>query len=184
MSCPSDTIRERLEEHGFSLAVAGEEDVRNILQAVELMQSSGKGLLVSGRPGVGKTQLVRALKWLVPFGRYVFELGALFDPDVFSIEYQEYVGGDLYERNLVLDDIGAESPVNDFGVRKEPVGEFLMAYYARGRGRILATTNLDYGKFAERYGARVASRLKTLFVPLRLLGKDKRQWTLDTIPNP
>ena len=84
----------------------------------------------------------------------------------------------------MLDDIGAESPVNDFGVRKEPVGEFLMAYYARGRGRILATTNLDYGKFAERYGARVASRLKTLFVPLRLLGKDKRQWTLDTPTNP
>ena len=93
-------------------------------------------------------------------------------------DWMEYYAENLYETNVVLDDLGAEKPENDYGVRFERAGEFIANYHTRGKGRLIISTNLTTAEIDSRYGGRVLSRLKDLCVPLRLTGRDKRTWSL------
>ena len=74
--------------------------------------------------------------------------------------------------------IGAERTVNEYGVRIEAAGDFIVNYHAYGAKRLFITTNLSAPEIDARYGGRVLSRLKDLCVPVRFTGKDKRTWTL------
>ena len=46
-----------------------------------------------------------------------------------------------------------------------------------GGARLFVTTNLTGEELAERYTARLTSRLKELCIPLHLKGADKRKWS-------
>jgi len=82
----------------------------------------------------------------------------------------------LLYKGVVLDDLGAECPRNEYGVKRDMVGEYIAAHHLRGNGRLFITTNLTAEQIYERYGGRVADRLKELCVPLAFKGKSKRQW--------
>ena len=77
---------------------------------------------------------------------------------------------------MILDDLGAESAVTDYGIKRETAAEFVVRYHQRGGGRLFVTTNLTGEEIAERYTARLTSRIKELCVPLHLKGADKRKW--------
>ena len=176
-----DSIAIYLERHGWTRRIAGEKDFTAAIEAIKLADDSGLGLLIAGPCGVGKTLLVKLVAKAYGPHRFL-ELSDPNDVEKLSNEWQELWSEDLNAENVVLDDIGAESPVNDYGVRLEPVAVFLAQRHNRFAGfpfpRLFATTNLNSGELDNRYGGRMYSRLKDLCVPLRLTGPDKRRWKI------
>ena len=83
---------------------------------------------------------------------------------------------EMCERNVILDDLGAENIKNEYGVKRDIVGEFICRYHTKGKGRLFITTNLRGPELLDRYGGRVVDRLKQLCVPFHMKGKSKRQW--------
>ena len=160
---------------GWTREVAGERDFLAAVRAyAECALSARKGMFVCGACGCGKTALVKALT-----RRATKEVAFIpLDTDWERLDpesWPHFVAG-LMGCHVVLDDLGAEPPANDFGVRRELAGEFIARYHRFGRGRLFVTTNLDGAALVDRYTMRVARRLKDLCVPLRLTGPDKRTW--------
>ena len=175
-------IREYLEKSGWTRAIAGEADFAAAVAAIKAADERRLGLLVSGGCGVGKTALVRAVARAFGHHRFV-NLADREDVEKLSDEWQELWSENLHEENVVLDDVGAELPENEFGVRIEPVAVFVAARHSRCLRkspfpRLFMTTNLSAGELDNRYGGRMYSRLKDLCVPLKLVGNDKRTWVV------
>lgn len=178
----SDTtkIEAYLEANGWTREIAGEVDFASTVMAIKAADEGRLGLLVSGCCGVGKTALVKIVA--PAFGHHRFiDLADREEIEKLSDEWQELWSENLHDENVVLDDVGSELPANEFGVRLEPVAVFIAARHSRCIGRsnfprLFVTTNLTAGEMDARYGARTYSRLKDLCVPLKLVGKDKREW--------
>lgn len=172
-------IENYLESHGWTRKVAGDADFNAALLAIEQMAATGKGLIVSGEYGVGKTALTALASRA--FGGSVFKVRLALpgDLDLLTRSWQEYYAENPYVQNAWLDDLGAENPANDFGIRLERAGDFIVSWHElHDLGtRLVITTNLTTTELDARYGGRVLSRLKDLCVPLRLNGGDKRKWT-------
>lgn len=173
-------VERYLESHGWTRQVAGDADFDAAVLAVGKMAETGKGLVVSGEYGVGKTALAAVA--VRAFGGSVFRV-RLAVPDEnarLTRHWQEYWAEDPYAQNVWLDDLGAEPAVNEYGVRTERAADFIVAWHELNRPgtRLVVTTNLATAELDARYGGRVLSRLKDLCVPLRLVGEDKRKWCL------
>ena len=142
-----------------------------------------RGIFAFGRYGCGKTALLKAIRPLFEPVHFV----PLNDPD-----YAELMDSELWPNwnadaircSVMLDDLGAESAITDYGIKREPAAEFVVRYHrARmsspgGGARLFVTTNLTGEELAERYTARLTSRLKELCLPLHLKGADKRRWNV------
>ena len=57
----SDIVATRLERAGWLRSVAGEKDFSLAVSAITDAVNSGRGLLISGAAGVGKTALAKAM---------------------------------------------------------------------------------------------------------------------------
>ena len=170
---------EALEKHGFSKSIAGKADFNAAVKACEIMAASPNlGLIVSGKYGVGKTKLLNAIKSLMADKPAWINLGDPNDLECLTDEWMDYHCANFYKRNVILDDLGAEKPVNEYGVRSEIVADFIIRYHLQGKGRIIISTNLNTVGIDDRYGGRFLSRLKDLCVPLRFTGNDKRNWSI------
>jgi len=171
-------IEEYLETNGWTRRVAGKPDFDTAMLAIEQMAVSGRGLIVSGEYGVGKTALAKVVAQAFG-GAFKVRLSLAEELERLTIQWQEYHVECPFHRNVLLDDLGAEKPVNDYGIVSELAGDFIVRYHelADEGMRLIVTTNLTTAELDERYGGRVLSRLKDLCVPLRLNGKDKRHWT-------
>ena len=182
---------EALERGGFRRDIAGDVDFDAAVKACELAFSGAmtpsrpteneprkKGVIVSGEYGVGKSCLVRAIAAAFRFRPRIVDLADSREIGKLDEAWMDYNSENLYATNVVLDDLGAEKPQNDYGIRFERAGEFIANYHARGKGRLIISTNLTTAELDSRYGGRVLSRLKDLCVPLRLTGRDKRVWTV------
>jgi len=165
-----------LERGGFRADVAGS-DFQRVVRGVAKSQAEGKGLLLSGSTGRGKTLAMRCLFPATPPPRrdckwvdcYVeTQVGWLSDRNILD-----------WSSTLVLDDVGAERIESDYGVMREPITDFFMALSRRkdsGKAcpRICATTNLSSADMSKRYGDRMVSRLLDVVVPVVFTGCDKR----------
>ena len=190
-----------LERRGWTSGIAGEEDfaaasralARCILDGLSgganppgepqldgdvsphLHPARRRGIFAFGRYGCGKTALMRAIRPLFRPVHFV----PLNDP-----EYAEMMDLDLWPNwnaeamrcSVILDDLGAESAITDYGIKRETAAEFVVRYHRQGAGRLFVTTNLTGEQIAERYTARLTSRIKELCIPLHLKGADKRKW--------
>ncbi len=168
-------VEKRLSDAGWLEQVAGEDYAKGVDAAVKAFASPRLGVIVSGQYGCGKTHYIRAVA------------GAVRIRDMNLPEEVKYLDWNLYpeeverwirDADTVIDDLGAEPVVNEYGVKRDIVVEYVCRLHAKGRGRLFITTNLGGEELAARYGGRFVSRLKDLCVPVRFTGNDKRRWTL------
>lgn len=166
-----------LEAHGWTRRVAGGVDFSAALSAIETALDHRLGLIVSGEYGSGKTRLASA--FAASFGYYRrIRCGIAEDLRILTREWMDDHAENLYAGVVLLDDVGAEHPENVYGVKFEPILEFLTRWseLKRENAVLIITTNFTSAELDERYGGRFYSRLKDACVPLKLLGADKRRW--------
>ena len=174
-----------LERRGWTKSVAGEADFAAASLALARCAMSDTqpstlnpqpvrrlGIFAFGRYGCGKTALMRAIKPLFRPVHFV----PLNDPEIAALLDEPEWIADAMRCNVILDDLGAESAVTDYGIKREFAAEFVVRYHREGGGRLFVTTNLTGEAIAERYTARFTSRIKELCIPLHLKGSDKRKW--------
>ena len=161
-----------LERRGWTKSVAGEADFAAASLALARCSVQRRGIFAFGRYGCGKTALMRAIKPLFRPVHFV----PLNDPEIAALLDEPEWNADAIRCSVILDDLGAESAVTDYGIKREFAAEFVVRYHREGGGRLFVTTNLTGEEIAERYTARLTSRIKELCIPLHLTGADKRKW--------
>ena len=165
-----------LRKNGFDPEVAGADYAKLVSEtarAFSILTPRKAGLVISGDYGCGKTFFLKCLKC----GGQFIDL-TLAE----TVEWIDQHGGyqntldELCNNNVILDDLGAENIKNEYGVKRDIVGEFICRYYTRGKGRLFITTNLRGTEIIDRYGGRIFDRLKQMCVPIHMEGKSKRKW--------
>ena len=177
MTFSPEDIAAFLELRGFKREIAGEHDFTAAVETIAAMHEIRCGLIVSGTYGCGKTRLCNAIAEL--FGApFRVRLGLSAELVKFDRDWQDYHALDPFGGNVYLDDLGAESPANSFGIRYETVGDFIMQFHERhaSGAMLILNTNFNLAEIDARYGGRFVSRLKELCFPLKLTGTDKRVW--------
>lgn len=139
----------------------------------ELGYSFGKGLLINGVAGLGKTEVIRAVS------------GNPINPVMIysMLEITDFVraNGSLDIdccQTVLLDDVGTEeSIVKHFGTNISWFKEFIEKYYLEQKifYRLIVTTNCGGDELQDRYGYRVRSRMREMFNVIELTGKDRRK---------
>lgn len=175
-----------LENYGFLRRIAGEADFRSAVAAVLTADRNGLGLLVSGTFGVGKSKLLAALYRMYRDDLHVdcvyFNLREGNDVRLLMQSLRQTGPCSVFNKHVFLDDMGAENNYGEYGHEIKPVALFLKTLYERGAElvnmRLFASTNYDEAGFADNYGGQLHSRTKARCVPFKMLGPDKRQWTL------
>lgn len=177
-------LKELLETNGFQREVANEGGGKDFELAVEAIKKAfecGRGLLVLGLPGCGKTSLVKALFKIISF-----EISRWIDaksPN--SLQWLRESSEFYMEQSIFIDDLGAEEVYHEYGNVYDVVGDFVQRFhYGRRNGAFFyATSNLGLSKPLQaggktingKYGSRVYDRLCEDCVVLMMHGKSKRQ---------
>lgn len=150
----------------------------------------GRGLLVSGPIGCGKTSLLTLVSYFCPPERQyqvkpARELSFEFEKEGYSIinRYSKGAFRPGKDRPIPVaycfDDLGIEQPQKYFGNEYDVVAEILLSRYDLFISKRMvthATTNLSASELEERYGNRVRSRMREMFnlVAFDKDSKDKR----------
>lgn len=75
---------------------------------------------------------------------------------------------------IIIDDVGEEPPVNDFGSKHEPFSR-LVDYCEKNSRVLIITSNLSSNELISRYGVRPVDRLDKLCTPVLFKGKSYRK---------
>lgn len=125
----------------------------------------GKGLLLIGNPGTGKTMFCHLI---------VGKLNTI--PCRCLVETAEDTNSKRMMTELrsiatvALDDLGQEGKL--YG--RELMGDVIDELYSRGFGKVYITTNLDPSQIRARYGDRTVSRILSMTVTIRINAPDQR----------
>ena len=172
----ADDLMKIVTHNGFDMTTAGDDFTplcAAASKAFGITQPRRVGMIISGDYGCGKTFFVKCLKLQAAFVDLTLAE---------TVEWLDQHSGyqssldEMCERNVILDDLGAENIKNEYGVKRDIVGEFIWRDHAEGKGRLFITTSLRGPELLDRYGGRVVDRLKQLCVPFHMKGKSKRQW--------
>jgi hypothetical protein len=135
-----------------------------------------KGIMIAGTVGVGKTLAMRIISSALN-GEYltVPELGTIFSTKGAEGFWAEVSRAGRWD--LFLDDLGAEKEVKNYS-NTLPIEELIYKRYDlwQTKGiRTHMTTNLSGKQIAERYGARIADRLKEMMTFVVCSGESMRK---------
>jgi DNA replication protein DnaC len=142
----------------------------------KLKYSLKKGLLIRGISGIGKTHLVRCVEdnQLNP----ILTLSMVDVTDELRAygEYDIELNG---KKVIYLDDVGTEqTPIVHFGTHIHFFKNLIESIYHRnvnnGFRFLIISTNLSFQQISEKYGFRVASRMRDMFNVIDVTGKDMR----------
>lgn len=157
--------------YGFSKNIAGDALFAKSVDAVQKMFATGRGLLLSGPAGCGKTKLMSTvMKSLKDI-----DVSFYYCKEPRDMEYLRNNADDTLNGNVYLDDIGSEERLREYGNTIDIVGDFIQRYHYRGKGRLFATTNLTPLELQERYDGRILDRLLEMCVLVKMEGKSKRE---------
>lgn len=140
--------------------------IKDELNCKKLGLDLGKGILLSGPVGCGKTCLMRLLRHLAPQERPYEVIPArniTFAFNNIGFKIVEDFGDSKF---YCFDDLGVEPTGKFFGKDCNVMGEVLLSRFElliKYNIRTHATTNLNALELEERYGSRVRSRMRQLF---------------------
>lgn len=142
----------------------------------ELGFSFKKGLLIRGATGLGKTHLVRCVEdnLLSP----ILTL-SMIEISEELMAYGEYEINKANKKIIYLDDVGTEeTPVVHFGTKIYFFKNFIESIYLRnkesGFGGLIMSSNFNFKQTSDKYGFRVASRMRDMFNVVDVSGNDMR----------
>jgi energy-coupling factor transporter ATP-binding protein EcfA2 len=140
---------------------------------------TGKGILLSGPVGCGKTSLMKLLQHIVPHHKLYKVIPTR--NITFAFNHTGYKTIEHFGTNnfYCFDDLGVEPTGRHYGKDCNVMGEILLSRYdlfLENKLKTHATTNLNAQELEERYGNRVRSRMRQLFnlVAFDKGSKDKR----------
>jgi len=121
-----------------------------------LKDNKGKGLLVMGSAGVGKSLLCRDI---IPA---IINEETERECSVVSAYQLSTIADRSFHRGvLMIDDVGVENDFSQFGMKRNIFCE-IVDEFERYNGVLIITTNLTPSELEERYGERTIDRLKAI----------------------
>lgn len=132
----------------------------NRKQTKQKIESNNESYILFGKPGVGKTTIVRK-------PRMVSAISLALEYQAEGIEaVKAMINNQIFLQGMtvVIDDIGLEDNVKHFGSQLDPIVYVIQRIYdinqiAEQKVRLLLTTNLNKDELVERYGIRIVDRL-------------------------
>lgn len=161
-----DVFRPDIAGSDFNLAVRGVTEALN----------TGKGILITGGVGCGKTLLMRQIfermkfpsekRWIdcSDADGHLWVLDKTQNPECYR---------EQFHMNMFLDDLGTEVKT-EYGRRVDFVSSFIQDYHSVGKKRLFITTNLNAEGIAQTYDDRVIDRIMDMCVVIPFTGKSKR----------
>ncbi len=134
-----------------------------------LADNKGKGLLMIGSCGLGKTLIGTCIIPLLML-EYCKKRAVVCT----AREIAQNPDTIIPHHVIVVDDIGTESVSNIYGNKRIPFAELCDAAERKGKLLVL-TSNLTIDEIKERYGERVVDRLRAITKPVVFTGKSLRR---------
>ena len=164
-----------LEKHGYLKKVAGD-SFDKACEVVSKMFDTGRGVIVSGSCGVGKSCFCLAAAKTLGCQYFI----DMKEPNALGWFTDEEHTKMLLDASVYLDDVGCERVVNNYGDKIEVLCSFIERYHSRRTNeidnkRLYISTNLFGGDFTKRYTARVTDRLLEICIGWKMEGKSKRK---------
>ncbi len=155
-------------------------------QVVEwLKNNKGKGLLVYGDMGTGKSLLCRDIIPTILEKKYENQNNNAVCSSINAYDMAHHGTEDLvgYSRFIMIDDVGVEEDFNNYGTRRCIFSEIVDYAEENGRGLII-TSNLNLQQMKDKYGVRTFDRLTSLVKPVIFKGESKRNRKSEKQPIP
>lgn len=135
--------------------------------------SLGKGILLTGPIGVGKTSLINILKFFLKNeDRYIVktcrDISFEFIEDGYSTihKYSKGINRQVAVKSFCFDDLGVEGSLKYYGNECNVMAEIILSRYDLFVSHKLIThitTNLSASEIEEIYGNRIRSRMREMF---------------------
>ena len=135
-----------------------------------LKGNNQSGLIIMGSCGLGKSMIA---KYIIPY--IVMKVyGRIFKVvNASEISNKKTLEDILENRLIVLDDIGTEEMIMEYGNRIDPIP--IIVDRAEKEGKLLIiTTNLTPSQIKDRYGDRIADRIRYLCKQVAIKGESYR----------
>lgn len=128
-----------------------------------IFRSQKRGLLLCGTLGNGKTTMLNVFRHLLGSRAVLYEAQALYD----YYKANQTLPHIPMNTVLLIDDLGVEpNSYNDFGDKRYPLAELLLARYRQNATTVIAT-NCSMAQLGELYGDRVQDRMREMYVMIR-----------------
>lgn len=161
----------------------------NRQQTKEWLQTSTNGAILIGKPGVGKTTLIRQPRMVsASVLAMEFQVNGLEAVKAIinnQIQYQN--------RTVIIDDLGLEDDVKHYGNGLDPIAYVVQRVYdinqmSDDKIRLIFTTNLGKEELTKKYGVRVVDRIWEMCDRIQLedtcIRKEQPQPTPEPIQTP
>ncbi len=121
-----------------------------------MVDNEGKGLALVGSNGRGKTSIMFGV---LPIAFY--SIGMVLKPRLAISLTPDIIDYLIKSWAVVLDDIGQEQVLNNYGTKIDAVEKLISVCEAELRP-LFITTNLNYVQLQKRYGVRITDRINRL----------------------
>ena len=133
-----------------------------------MMTPNHKGLQLVGDPGRLKTTIATLA---IPVLYHLIHNFIIRTVDSCDIEesYDNFKASPV----IIMDDIGAEFTINDYGIKREPLNA-LIDFCEKKSKILIITSNLTSEQITARYGVRTIDRIDLLCTPVKFQGESLR----------